>query len=981
MNTLHLVSHTHWDREWYLTFQQFRLKLVKLVDNLLDILDHDPHFEHFMLDGQTIVLDDYLFMRPEMREKLGQYIRSGRIVIGPWYILPDEFLVSPEATIRNLLQGEQTCQEFGSKMEVGYIPDPFGHIGQMPQILRGFNINSAVFRRGLSDEPCELWWEAPDRSRVFVSYLRNGYDNAVGLPISDPRQFSNEVCHLRDALIPYSNSSHLLLMHGSDHTQPPPDISTAIASTRGALGGDNLIHSTLQNYLTAVQASVQQTQIPTVFGELRSPQKHHLLPGVLSTRIWIKQRNHACETLLEKWAEPFSTLAQLTSTSVADPYIRHPDKILLQVWRLLMENHPHDSICGCSIDQVHEEMRSRFDQVDQIGEELTRQSLNQITDQIDTQTNAPENALALLVIFNPCSYTRTDYVTCKLTNPPEETGFELLDGSGKPITYQLLGKDPNEKIDFILNRKEVAGIVGKIRENRFNDLIVHDLRIEREGDLVRIIAKVSKNPLPDLEVWQQGIETIKILSADPSVRIFHILARTTDSVRIAFVASEVPGLGWKTLYIRKKPKQPALTTRINPLVTLMTPTLIQFSQTRLGQTLLASLAGKKNIRPEFIENEIFILSLNKNGTLTLEDKRSGIIYPDLNRFVDGGDAGDEYNYCPPETDTCLQARLINVHVDQSEVRQSMEVQLEILAPVELDPNRKSRSGKKLPIAIRTIVSLVPGIPRLDIHTEIDNPVKDHRLRVHFPFPDDSIPLFADHDGHFEVVRRPIGVPKGGTDWVEDPRPEVPQRAFTDISNGEEGLMLVNRGLPEVEVIKTSTGTETSLTLLRCVGWLSRDDFANRKGHAGPNLSTPGAQMLGTWGFDYSIIPHTGYWYSNQEDVFPFQHAYAFNSPLRTVESSIHPGSLPELISLVKVEPGTFAISSIKKTRDQKGWLVRGYNLTGIHLNVKLTLWKDIKTAELVNLAEEGLFELTADQTGAFSFPANPHEIVTIKFYI
>ena len=164
MATLHLISHTHWDREWYQTFQQFRLRLVHMVDNLLAIMLTEPGYRHFMLDGQTVVLEDYLEMRPEKRDELKELIGQGRILIGPWYVLPDEFLVSSEAIIRNLLQGKRICDEFGGRMMVGYIPDPFGHIGQMPQILNGFDIHNAALRRGLADEPCEIWWQAPDGS-------------------------------------------------------------------------------------------------------------------------------------------------------------------------------------------------------------------------------------------------------------------------------------------------------------------------------------------------------------------------------------------------------------------------------------------------------------------------------------------------------------------------------------------------------------------------------------------------------------------------------------------------------------------------------------------------------------------------------------------------------------------------------------------------------------------------------------------------
>ena len=124
MRNIYIVSHTHWDREWYRSFQLFRLKLVHLVDGLLNLLDKDPHFKYFMLDGQTIVLDDYLAMRPDNEALLRKHIQKGRIVIGPWHILPDMFLVGPESHIRNLLEGDRTARRFGPKMMVGYIPDP-----------------------------------------------------------------------------------------------------------------------------------------------------------------------------------------------------------------------------------------------------------------------------------------------------------------------------------------------------------------------------------------------------------------------------------------------------------------------------------------------------------------------------------------------------------------------------------------------------------------------------------------------------------------------------------------------------------------------------------------------------------------------------------------------------------------------------------------------------------------------------------------
>ena len=168
-----LVPHTHWDREWYQTFQQFRMRLVHAIDRLLDILDRDPAFTHFMLDGQTVVLDDYLEIRPEQSERLKHYIGSGRIQVGPWYLQPDEFLVSGESMVRNLQIGLRQAAEFGGQMRAGYVPDCFGHIAQLPQILRGFGIDNAVFWRGVGLEAhkSEFFWAAPDSTQVLVIFL------------------------------------------------------------------------------------------------------------------------------------------------------------------------------------------------------------------------------------------------------------------------------------------------------------------------------------------------------------------------------------------------------------------------------------------------------------------------------------------------------------------------------------------------------------------------------------------------------------------------------------------------------------------------------------------------------------------------------------------------------------------------------------------------------------------------------------------
>jgi mannosylglycerate hydrolase len=992
MRTLHLISHTHWDREWYLTFQQFRLKLVHLIDGLLDILDHDKNYEHFMLDGQTILLDDYLLMRPEREADLRKYIRNGRILVGPWHILPDEFLVSPEATIRNLLQGERTRRKFGPKMMVGYIPDPFGHIGQMPQILRGFGIETACVQRGLSDEPCEFWWESPDGSRVFMAYLRDGYGNAALLSASEPERFTALVRQVRDNLVPHSGADHLLLMYGTDHMEPPPETSRAIAYAQGKLDGDRLIHSTLPAYLAAVQESLRKSghPLPVVTGELRQCKRSHLLPGVLSARMWIKQRNRACETLMEKWVEPFSTFAhhiQFANPSTFKPSnvsksadLQATAPIIRQAWRLLMENHPHDSICGCSIDQVHEEMKVRFDQVEQIGEEITKQSLEALAAAVNVSTNRKssiENLKLAIVVFNPTSGPRTDFVTARAEF---QGGFEIVDEQGKFLPYQMLGSGSQDLINAVMSKKELKSGLSTIHEGRILGKVIHEVAIQRQGSQVNLEVILADSGELDLTTWENSMREVQALLADPTVTTFHPRAHSIPAAEFIFTAKEVPGNGYKTFWLRPVPSSPAQPVKVGAIVRFLMPLASHLARLPFLERLLTR---PKSARPPYvIENEYFHVEASPaDGTLTVKDKLTGAIYRGLNRFLDGGDRGDEYNYSPPPSDPQPAARIRSVVLHSGPVQQTLELQLELKTPAELAPDRRSRSRQTVALPITSLVTLSAGVPRLDVRTEINNLARDHRLRVHFPAP--FAATEADYDGHFELVRRPIGLPKFDETWVEQPRPEKPQRIFTDVSAGKIGLMIANRGLPEVEVMKRSDGNvEIALTLLRGINWISRDDFEGRQGHAGPMTSTPGAQMIGRWMFDYSIIPYA----AGQDSIPLYDQAYAFDAPMRTVSTGLHAGQYPASGSFVSVEPREFIISAIKPAEasaegrgDGHGWLVRGYNLTSEKIQVTLKPWKPFEKVERVNLAEEKLATLKPEKDGRVTVNARGHEIVSVMF--
>jgi len=447
-HTLHIVSHTHWDREWYLPFEAFRLRLVDLVDHLLELFETDPDFLHFNLDAQTIVLEDYLEVRPERRAVLEQRIREGRITVGPWYQLNDEFLVSGEATIRSLLVGHRIAQAFGACMKVGYLPDQFGNLGQMPQILRGFGIDNAIMGRGrqlVGNRKAEFWWEAPDGSRVVASLMAWWYNNAQYIP-DEVEPAAAALQRLRDAMAPHCAVPRLLLMNGVDHLEAQPAIGKVIRGVQAMWKAqgveDRVLHSTLDAYVGALREAASSASLEVARGELREDRGGACLAGTLSTRMYLKQANHRAQRALEAYAERLASFARMAGA----PY---PYEQMRYAWKLLMRNHPHDSICGCSTDQVHREMLPRFDGVEQIAGEIVDRSLDALAAR-DRRRGARADWTALRV-YNTLNWTRTDPVRAVIEFPLGEpsrgnparddsrapTGFRLRNAAGEEVPFAV----------------------------------------------------------------------------------------------------------------------------------------------------------------------------------------------------------------------------------------------------------------------------------------------------------------------------------------------------------------------------------------------------------------------------------------------------------------------------------------------------------------------------------------------------------------
>ncbi len=945
--TLHVVPHTHWDREWYLTFQESRIRLVHLVDRLLEILATDPDYLHFTLDGQTIVVDDYLAIRPERRAEIERHVAAGRLLVGPWTVLPDEFLVSPEALVRNFARGSRAARARGARMPVGYVPDPFGHVGQLPQILRGFGLECAAFRRGLGDEPCELEWEAPDGTRVLVAYLRDGYDNAARLPV-EPAAFTASVRARARSLAPFCATPVRLLMNGTDHHEPQAELPALLAKARG--DGEDCALSTLPAYFADLRAALnaRSATLPVVRGELRDPRRHHLLPGVLSSRVWIKQQNDACERLLEREVEPLVAWAELFCADQADravltghlevPRVRGARALVSEAWRILLECHPHDSICGCSIDAVHEDMRPRFAAVEEIGRELRRQSMAALADTVDTSSLAQHGAREALVVFAPLGPGGVSLARATLELGAGLDPFELVDESGARVPYRELRREGRDLARLSLEPGEVGRLARGVSDGWVMGLAVQGVGVAGDADTLAVDLVLSERGAPDMDAVEAGLRALDAGLARPGVARVGVHVRLATRVEIETVVRNVAPNGYWSLGVRAASQAPA-PARVDD--------------------------GRG------IESERFAVEVAADGTLRVEDRALGARFDGLLRLRDVADRGDSYNFCAVPGDASIErSEVRSVRRVRDDVGSALEIESVLRVPARLAPDRGARSAESVELPVRVRVSLAPELPRVDVEIEVDNRAEDHRLSVLFPVGAPA--TGALYDGHFEIVRRATAIAPGAADWSEQPVAEQPMRGFVAVAPDDAahaGLLVAAHGLREASV--TPDGT-LAITLLRCFGWLSRDDFPARAGGAGPTLPTPGGQSFGPHRFRFALVPFRG------DVTSAVAVADAFATGVHGAPTRLHAGVLPLSASLVECAPREFRLSALTQSESEGAILVRGVLAGRSPGEVRLRTLVPVAGVERVRLDETPIARLAVDAEGWLRVPARPNEVVTIR---
>ena len=419
--TVHIISHSHWDREWYQSFESHRMKLIELVDNILDKAENDPEFGGFFLDGQVIAIDDYLEIRPEKRAQVEKCIREGKLQTGPWYILQDEFLTSGEACVRNLQVGMQEAEQYGAVGNVGYFPDAFGNAGQMPQVLKQAGMDAVVFGRGVKpigpnnevtggqyeSTYSEMMWASPDGTKLPGILFANWYNNGVEIPVDEAEAKVYWDKKLADAR-KFAATHQLLMMNGCDHQPLQKNITEAIRVARKLYPDVEFIHSDFKTYVEAMEKEISEN-FSTVKGELTSQETdgRWTLANTASSWIGLKVDNRAGETALERKAEPAAAMADVMGKA-------YPEDQMIYSWKKLMQNHPHDSICGCSVDEVNEEMKTRFAKSRQVADAIYDESVEYLTNKVNTAALPGDGEKIPFVVWNTSGETKSQVVEKEL---------------------------------------------------------------------------------------------------------------------------------------------------------------------------------------------------------------------------------------------------------------------------------------------------------------------------------------------------------------------------------------------------------------------------------------------------------------------------------------------------------------------------------------------------------------------------------------
>jgi alpha-mannosidase len=937
--TLHLVSGTHWDREWRLTAEQSKLRLADLVDTALDVLERRPDYRAFCLDGGMVVVEDYLTVRPQNRGRLGALARAGRLMLLGWYTLPDTFIVAPEALIRNLLLGHRLAREFGGPIASGYSSFSYGQTSQLPQIYQGFGIRTAMFYRGTNqfETPPLFLWEGRDGSRLHVVRTfddvtrtnwffyphyrlllnknfrdaRYHYDRRevpvhfcdeslyerAFLKLNDNFAFKDDhesllgaVAALRKQAEPHAIGRRLLGLNLQDNAWCYERLPDMIAAMNAVSPDMEIVQSTFDEYFDLVLSESRDHDLFVHRGELRHT---GVVPGLTglygasqSSRIRLKLLNDEAETWLTRIAEPLAAAAAACGGE-------YPATLLARAWQHLLQNHAHDSICGAAVDQAHEDMLYRFSVARTVGQEVAARAMTELF-RIDSRTRFQEND-SIITLFNLLPYPRREVVPLVVDLPsvnaepsPSDpcTGlarydkelklFDIVDTEGRRLEYEILGRDTLW-----------VGVESKLDSHSI------ELRTVRWRLLVR---------------------------------------------------AEVPALGYATLALR--PREPRYIEHPQP-----------------GERPLIA-------RPDgVLENAHLRVEIQPNGSFHLLHKASGRRFENLHSFTDSGETGSAHRSNQPQRNpvvTSLGCAARVAMLESSALRGVYEIELSLRIPAAATPDTADRVRELVDLPITVRLTLEKDCPCLKIRTRLVNRARDHRLQVHFPtgLQTDRVAV----ESAFAVEMRDLRW-RATADNSEAWFTAQPMQNFVDLADGADGLAFLSGGLREYETVGDPRRT-LSVTLLRTHRAYMKASAAMIPEELDRYT---GLQCFGEQEYRYALYPHRGDWLAGGV----LREAYRFKLDVKALLGVPVEGDLPPCGSFVTVEPADrLMVSALKQAEDGSGIVLRLWNVSADTLDAVVTTSLPVRAAKRLRLDETPLEDLPL-QAGALRLRIAPHKIETL----
>ena len=825
---IYIVSHTHWDREWYFTIEDSNILLIENLQKVIDTLEEKPEFSSYAFDAQASIIDEFLKINPESKGNLKKLIEDKRIFVGPWYTQTDTLLVHKESMIRNLLYGTSICESFGHSMNNGYLPDTFGQNQYLPSIFKEFDIDYSIVKRGIySNEingDVNFKWKSPDGKEVKSNYMILGY--SPGEFIEDSDEYIEKIFLplIKKLEKTNKNSDNLLFLVGGDQNLIKDNLAEIIKTINSKVEDYEVI---LSDFETFMEETWKEDKFSTILeGELRGTEAQRVHRTIGSMRYDIKKLNSEIENNILNILEPLATIGMQFG-------IDYPQQWLDYMWKQLFDAHAHDSIGGCNSDDTNGEVVNRLKKVDRISKGLINLLKKRITHGISKSLEKDN----ILVLFNTNSKINSSLKNSVIFT--KEKNFELNDLPGNKVIFDIVSQE------YISGGKKI------------------------------IVTETG-----DVEIELPGYYRSELL-----------------------IKIDVPSMGWLTLLV-------------NEISNIEEKEKVSKEKIKIQN---------ENIEIEVVKNRLNITKFNS----TIEDFLT---------FEDCGDYGDSYDFSPLKGDQPLLIKDLEVlEVNRNKFNETLTVSHIIYLPKDLEERKEEKFTTELKIF--TTLELRKGENLVRIKHDLENTVKDHRIRILFKTDFKNIHESFSDSG-FSIISHPI-VEKRMENWRENGYVEAPvpiynmeNTAFLRDENKVFGV--ITEGLKEYEILKDNT---FALTLYRGIGLLGRDNLVWRPNRAsGINntvVRTPNGQLLGDLEFDYAIYfeedTNIHNIYQNIEKFISKSYTYqkqslnSFEERLERFSISYADNTLPTDYSLFEIKNNKVYTSVCKKAHREEKITIRVFN--------------------------------------------------------